>query len=65
MRRASSSASRSVRVASTRAASTNCSSFHVTRACSGVFVRWRRSVHDSRVGASKVNSEGGGTARFQ
>ena len=37
-----------------RAASTNCGSFIVTSACSGVLVRSRRTVQISRVGALKI-----------
>ena len=49
----------------TRAASTNCVSFISTSACSGVLVRARRTVHDSRDGASNVCMDGGGAVRFQ
>ena len=48
-----------------RAASTNCGSFSVTSACSGVFVRSRRTVQVSRFGALKMSIEAGGAARFQ
>ena len=57
--------SRMTRIATLRAASTNCSSFHNTSACSGVFVVVRRVTQYSRVGASNVSKDGGGTARFQ
>ena len=53
------------RSASTRAASTNCTSFIVTSACSGVLVRSRRTVQDSRVGALKMSMLAGGALRFQ
>ncbi len=55
----------SIRSASLRAASTYVGSFISTSACSGVFVRSRRTVHVSRSGASNVLSVGGGTVRFQ
>ena len=48
-----------------RAASTNCGSFSVTRAWSGVLVRSRRTVQTSRLGALKISSEAGGALRFQ
>ena len=48
-----------------RAASTNCGSFSVTSACSGVFVRSRRTVQASRVGALKTSMFGDGDWRFQ
>ena len=48
-----------------RDASTNWTSFKVTRACSGVFVRSRSTAHSSRVGALKISMAGGGAARFQ
>ena len=51
--------------ASTRAASTNCASFIVTSACSGVLVRSRRTVQVSRVGALKMSIDAGGALRFQ
>ena len=51
--------------ASTRAASTNCTSLSVTSACSGVLVRSRRTVQVSRFGALKMSIEAGGAARFQ
>ena len=43
----------------------NWTSFSVTRACSGVFVRSRRTVQVSRLGALKMSIEAGGAARFQ
>ena len=43
-----------------RAASTNCGSFSVTSACSGVLVRSRRTVQISRVGALKMSIDAGG-----
>ena len=43
--------------ANTRAASTNCGSFIVTNACSGVSVRSRRTVQTSREGALKMSIE--------
>jgi hypothetical protein len=51
--------------ASRRAASTNCGSFSVTSAWSGVFVRSRRTVQTSRVGALKTSMLGEGAWRFQ
>ena len=48
-----------------RAASTNCGSFIVTSACSGVFVRSRRTVQFSRMGALKMSIDAGGALRFQ
>jgi len=51
--------------ANIRAASTNCTSLSVTSACSGVFVRSRRTVHVSRFGALKISIEAGGADRFQ
>ena len=48
-----------------RAASTNCGSFSVTSACSGVLVRSRRTVQTSRLGALKMSIDAGGAARFQ
>ena len=36
-----------------------------TSACSGVFVRARRTTQASRLGASKVTIDGGGAVRFQ
>ena len=51
--------------ASTRAASTNCTSFIVTSACSGVLVRSRRTMQISRVGALNMSMEAGGALRFQ
>ena len=42
-----------------------CGSFSVTSAWSGVLVRWRRTTHISRLGASKAASDGGGASRFQ
>ena len=48
-----------------RAASTNCGSFSVTSAWSGVFVRSRRMVQLSRLGALKSSSDAGGALRFQ
>ena len=47
-----------------RAASTNCTSFSSTSACSGVFVRPRATVQTSRVGASKASMFGSGAVRF-
>ena len=52
------------RSASLRAASTNCGSFIVTRACKGVFDLGRRIQTTSRDGASKVSMLAGGAARF-
>ena len=50
--------SRSVRAASARAASKYASSFSVVSACSGVFVRTRRTVQRSRLVASNVRKLG-------
>src|SRR5262245_30878467 len=58
-------ASRSNLSASLRDASTYVGSFIRIRACSGVFVRLRRTVQVSRSGASNVTSCGGGEVRFQ
>ncbi len=58
-------ASRRVRSARPREASTNCGSFKRSRAWSGVLVRSRRTVQASRDGASKVVICGGGEVRFQ
>ena len=55
----------SARSARRRAASTNCGSFSVTSACSGVLVRSRRTVQVSRLGALKMSIDAGGAARFQ
>ena len=57
--------SSSARWAKVRAASTNCGSFSVIRACRGVLVRSRRTVQVSRVGALKISIEAGGALRFQ
>ena len=54
-----------IRSANARAASTNCGSFKVTSACSGVDVVGRATVHTSRFGASNVVMFGGGAVRFQ
>ena len=51
--------------AKARAASTNCGSLSVTRACSGVLVRSRLIVHVSREGALKMSIDVGGADRFQ
>jgi len=48
-----------------REASTNCGSFIISSAWSGVLVRSRRTTHDSRDGASRVVIWGGGDVRFQ
>ena len=54
-----------IRCANARDASTNCGSFINARACSGVFVRGRRTTQYSRVGASNNIILGGGLCRFQ
>ena len=54
-----------IRLAKCRAVSTNWVSFSVTKACRGVLVIARRTVHFSRVGASKICIAGGGADRFQ
>ncbi len=41
------------------------SSLSSASACKGVELDWRRTTQNSRVGASKMVSEGGGTVRFQ
>ena len=61
----SSSAEASMRPARCRAASTNCGSCSITKACKGVFVRERLIWQYSRSGASKAAIDGGGTVRFQ
>src|SRR5262249_52037419 len=50
------------RAAKFRAASTNCGSFSVTSACSGVLVRSRRTAQVSRLGALKMSIDAGGAA---
>src|ERR671923_311193 len=47
------------------AAPTNCGSLRVTSAWSGVLVRSRRTVQNSRLGALKISIDAGGAARFQ
>ena len=54
-----------MRSARKREASTNCGSFMVTKAWSGVFILGRLTVQTSRVGASKSTMLGGGALRFQ
>ena len=51
--------------AKARAASTYCGSFRSNSACSGVFVRSRRTMQDSRLGASSVASCGASAVRFK
>ena len=51
--------------ASTRAASTNCTSLSVSSAAIGVFVRSRRTVQVSRFGALSTSIAAGGALRFQ
>src|SRR5262249_775201 len=52
-----------IRRASARAASKYASSFNVVSACSGVFVRTRRTVHASRLVESNVVNAGYGAVR--
>ena len=54
-----------IRSAKFLAASTNCTSLRVTKACRGVLVLDRWTVHFSLVGASKICIDGGGADRFQ
>ena len=54
-----------IRWARWRAASKYCGSFMSMRACSGVLVRSRRTMQDSRGGASAMDICGGGEVRFQ
>lgn len=55
----------STRSASIRDASVYVGSFRRTSACNGVFVAGRRTIQNSRSGASNVCRDGGGTVRFQ
>ena len=57
--------SRIARSASLRAASTKIGSFSSVSACSGVFVVERRTMQNSRSGASNTVIVGCGTVRFQ
>jgi hypothetical protein len=54
-----------IRSANLREVSMYISSLSSASACSGVELTWRRTTQASRVGASKIESEGGGTVRFQ
>jgi hypothetical protein len=54
-----------MRSANLRAVSMYISSLSRASACRGVELTWRRTTQASRVGASKMAIEGGGTVRFQ